>query len=62
MKSKWHKYKEIHNHIIVKMLNVPNKEKILKEVMGKGLFTSNRIQIQLTVDFSGEIIEARSGG
>ena len=46
-------------HIIIKTLNVQNKERILKAARGKGQITYKGRPIKITPDFSTETLEAR---
>jgi hypothetical protein len=46
-------------HIIIKPLNVQNKERILKAARGKGQITYKGRPIKITPDFSTETLEAR---
>jgi hypothetical protein len=46
-------------HIIIKMPNAQNKERILKAIRGKGQVTYKGRPIRITPDFSPEAMKAR---
>jgi hypothetical protein len=46
-------------HIIIKTLNVQNKERILKVIRGKGQETYKGRPIRITPDFSTDTLKAR---
>jgi hypothetical protein len=47
------------NHIIIKPPNAQYKERILKEIRGKGQVTYKGRPIKITPDFSLETVKAR---
>ena len=46
-------------HIIIKMPNVKNKERILKAARDKQIVTYKGVPVRLSADFSKEILQAR---
>ena len=48
-------------HIIIKLPQIKDKEKILKEARGKERITYKGVPIGLSVDFSKETLQARRG-
>ena len=48
-------------HIIIKLPQIKNKEKILKEARGKERVTYKGVPIRLSADFSKETLKARRG-
>jgi hypothetical protein len=46
-------------HLIIRTINVLNKDRILKAVRGKGQVTYRGRPIRITPDFSPETIKAR---
>ena len=48
-------------HIIIKLPNIKNKERILKAARGKETVTYKGVAIKLSTDFSKETLQARRG-
>ena len=48
-------------HIIIKLPNIKDKERILKAARGKERVTYKGVPIRLSADFSKEILQARRG-
>ena len=48
-------------HIIIKLPQIKNKERILKAARGKERGTYNGVPIRLSADFSKEALQARRG-
>ena len=46
---------------IIKLLNIKDKERILKAARGKQTFTYKEVPIRLSADFSKETLQARRG-
>ena len=46
-------------HIIIKLPNIKDKERILKEARGKERVTYKKVPIRLSADFSKETLQAR---
>ena len=48
-------------HIIIKLPQIKDKERILKEARGKETVTYKGVPIRLSADFSKETLQARRG-
>jgi hypothetical protein len=57
--NKWDQKRKSSRHIIIKTLNVQNKERILKASGEKGPVTYKGRPIRITPDFSTETMKAR---
>ena len=52
--------RKIPRHIVIKLTNIKDKEKLLKATREKRQLTYKGTPIRLTADFSAEILQARS--